>query len=332
MKTKRSKMLIKVSFLFVFIGVFLTGAYSTIAYAAGSGYPDKAISLVIPSSPGGTTDLSGRILAEAMEKHLKQPVLVVNKRGAAGTIGGYAVASAKPDGYTLGFFQGSVHIPEAYSYFYSAPYSSNDLRSICRIYVIVLVIAVKGDAPWNSLKELIEFARKNPGMKFGHNGRNMLQCIAMISLGKEEKVNLVDVPFDGDAKQIPALLGGHVPIITPGFSPVKSLWEAKKVKILALLTEKRVDFAPDIPTLVELGYKLPFVAFTGLCAPKGTPDEVIKKITEVVRKISKEEDFQNKSKKLNLQVAYEDTTSFENYLAQVKGNLQIFFKKEGLVK
>lgn len=330
MRTNRSTILTKTCFLLV--SLLLIAYCPNLLHAAGSEYPNRPISLIVPFAAGGVTDLNARIFAEAMEKHLKQPVVVVNKPGGAMTMGGYAVASAKPDGYTLGFLVGSSVVPEAFTYFYSADYSSNDLRPICRVCTLVLTIIVRADAPWNSLKELIEFVRKNPGMKFAHNGQSVVQYIVMTSMAKEEKLNIVGVPYKGDSDQIPALLGGHIPIGTPGFASILSLYSAKKVKVLAVLNEKRVDFAPDIPTVVELGYKLPFEAFTGLFGPKGTPDGVVKKINEVARKISEDEDYQNKIKELIIQVTYEDTVPFDKSLVRLKENLQTFFKEEGLVK
>jgi tripartite-type tricarboxylate transporter receptor subunit TctC len=95
----------------------------------------------------------------------------------------------------------------------------------------------------------------------------------------------VGIPFEGDPRQIAALLGGYISIITPHFSAVKSLSGAKKVEVLAVLNENRPDFLPDIPTIRELGYKVPQASFTALCAPKGTPDEVVKKLYEVVDKV-----------------------------------------------
>ena len=226
----------------------------------------------------------------------------------------------------------SVPIPEVFSYFYSAPYSSADIRSISRVHVLALAIVVKGDAPWNSLKEVIEFARKNPRMKYGHNGKNLVQYMVMSSIAKTEKLTLVDVPFDGDGKQIPALLGDHIPIATVAISSVSSLYDAKKVKILAVLTEKRAEFAPEIPTLQESGYRLPYPGFVGLFAPKGTSDGIIKKLDDVVRNISADEEYKDKSKKLGLQLAYQDTVTFTKSLEQLKEELQVFFKEEGLVK
>ena len=330
MKIKGMRLLTGLSFLF--IGLFLIGSYWTEIHAAGSGYPDKAITLVVPFAPGGVTDLGARALADAMEKQLKQPVVVVNKPGGGTTIGGNAVVTSKPDGYTLGFFPTSASLPEVFTYFYEAPYSSKDLKPICRILAPVLAVTVKEDAPWKSLKDLVEFARKNPGTKMGTHGKSTLGYLVMTTVGKAEKVSFVDVPFAGDSKIVPAILGGHVPFGTPAFPSIKPLLDAKKVKVLALCIEKRADFAPEIPTVVELGYKLAFISYLGVFGPKGTPDEVVKKIDEVVRKISEEQDFRSKINGMGTQLHYEDTASFEKSLIRYRENLQAFFKEEGLVK
>jgi tripartite-type tricarboxylate transporter receptor subunit TctC len=299
---------------------------------AASAYPNKPISIVIGVPPGGSTDMAVRVLAQFMEKDLKQPVVVVNKPGAAGTIGGYAVASGKPDGYTLGYFPGSASVPEMFAYFYSAPYSSRDLKPVCRVHVPVITIAVRADAPWNSLKELVEHIRKNPGMKFGHIGKSTTQYVTVTTIARTEKLNLVDVPFDGDSTMVPALLGGHIPIGTPVLYVVKSLTEGKKLRVLAVALQQRAPSAPDIPTIPELGYKLPYVPFFGLYAPPKTPDEIVKQLDGVVRKIVDDPEFQEKNKAMDIPVEYEDTVAFEKYLVRYKENLQAFFKNEGLVK
>ena len=314
------------------IGLCLIGTCWSTPYAFGSDYPNKPISIVIGVPPGGSTDMAARVLAQFMEKQLKQPVVIVNKPGAAGTIGGYAVVSAKPDGYTLGYFPGSGSIPEIYSYFYAAPYSSNDLRPICRVHVPVITIAVKADAPWNSLKELVEYARKNPGMKFGHIGKSTLQYVVMATISRAENLRMVDVPFDGDGTLVPALLGGHIPVGTPVLYVIKSLLDGKKLKVLAVCLQKRAPSAPDIPTVAEAGYKLAYVPFFGLYAPKKTPDEVIKKLDDVVRKIAEDKEFQDKNKAMDMPIEYEDTAAFEKYLVHYKENIQSFFKSEGMVK
>lgn len=316
----------------LFIALAAIGLNCSLLFAAGSDYPNKPISIVIGVPPGGSTDMAVRVLAQFMEKQLKQPVLVVNKPGGAGTIGGYAVVSAKPDGYTLGYFPGAGSMPEIYSYFYAAPYSSADLRPICRVHVPVITIAVKADAPWSNVKELVEYARKNPGMKFGHIGKSTIQYIVMATIARAENLRMVDVPFDGDGTLVPALLGGHVPVGTPVLYVIRSLVEGKKLKVLAVCLQKRAPSAPDIPTVGEAGYKLAYVPFFGLYAPKKTPDEVIRKLDDVVRRIAEDKEFQERNKSMDMPVEYEDTAAFDKYLVRYKENIQTFFKSEGLVK
>ncbi len=299
---------------------------------ASAEYPERAITIVVPYPPGGITDLGARALAEAMEKHLQQPVVVVNKAGGSTTIGGNAVVTAKPDGYTLGFFPSSASTPEVYTYFYQAPYSSKDLKPVCRVAIPVLTISVKGDSPINSVKDLVEYARKNPGTKIGVHGKSTQGYLVMRTIAKTEKINLVDVPFEGDTKIVPAILGGHVPAGTPAYPAVRSLIEAKQIKPLALLLEKRVEFAPDIPSLEDAGYKLPAGAFLGVFAPKEIPQPVAKKLSDVIAKIAQEQDFRAKLHKMGIQVGFDGIESFEKSINFYKENLQAFFKEEGLVK
>ena len=295
-------------------------------------YPERTITLIVPYPPGGVTDLGARALGEAMERHLNKPVVVVNKAGGATTIGGNAVANAKPDGYNLGFFPSSASIPEVYTYFYQAPYSSKDLKPVAKIAVPVLTIAVKGDSPLNNLKDLVEYVRKNPGTKIGIHGKSTQGYLVMRTIAKNENVNLIDVPFDGDTKIVPAILGNHVPAGTPAYPSVYSLIDSKQIKALVLLIDKRADFAPNIPTIVEAGYKLPAGSYLGVFAPKGIPDDLVKKLNDVIAKIAQEPEFRNKVHNMGIQVLFEDTKSFERSIDQYKENLQSFFKEEGLVK
>lgn len=314
------------------VACFLVIGFGTGWVCAAEDYPSKPINILIGVPPGGSTDMSIRVLAQFMEAELKQPVVVTNKPGAAGTIAGYQIASAKPDGYNLGYFPGSGAFPELYSYFYSAPYSSKDLRAISSVHVPAITIAVKADAPWNTLKDVVEYARRNPGMKYGHIGKSTIQYVAMASIDKQEKLNMVGVPFDGDATMVPALLGGHVPVATPVYPVIKSLVDAQKLKVLAICLWNRAPSAPDIPTVSELGYRLAYVPFFALYAPVKTPDNVIKKLEDTVRKVVAKKDFLDKSKMIDMPVQHEDGANLEKFIAQYKENITSFFKSEGFVK
>jgi tripartite-type tricarboxylate transporter receptor subunit TctC len=288
--------------------------------------------LIVPYPPGGVTDLGARALADALENHLKKPVVVVNRAGGATTIGGNAVVTAKPDGYTLGFFPSSASIPEVYTYFYQAPYSSKDLKPVCKAAIPVLTLSVKGDSPMNTVKDLVEYARKNPGTKVGIHGKSTVGYLAMRTIAKTENINLVDVPFDGDTKIVPAILGDHVPVGTPAYPAVRSLVDAKQIKALALLIDKRADFAPGTPSIAESGYRLPAGTYLGVFAPKNTPDDIAKKLSDVIAKITAEREFRTKVHGMGIQVSFDDTQSFQKSISQYTENLQTFFKEEGLVK
>ncbi len=314
------------------LAVVFTLTLAPASQSRAAEYPDRTITLIIPYPPGGVTDLGARALAENMERYLKKPVVAVNRPGGSTTIGGNAVATAKPDGYTLGFFPSSASIPETYTYFYEAPYSSKDLRPVSKVGIPVLTIAVKGDSPINSVKDLVEYARKNPGAKIGIHGKSTQGYLVMKSIAKAENLNLIDVPFDGDTKIVPAILGGHVPAGTPAYPAVVSLIDAKQIKVLALLIEKRAEFAPNIPAIVELGYKFASGSYLGVFAPKGTPDDVVKKLNDVIGRITQEAQFRAKIHGMGTQVSFEETRNFEKSINQYKEALQVFFKEEGLVK
>ncbi len=327
MNAKGCRMLIKLSFLLS--GLFLGMLFSSETQAA---YPDHAISIVVPYPAGGLSDLGARIIAESMEKHLKQPVVVVNKVGGGGTVGGYAVATAKPDGYTLGFFAIQTNVPELYSYFSTAPYTSADLRPIASIHTAVQGWVVKAETPWNTLKDFVEFARKNPGQKIGHPGKNTGAYHSLVTVANAEKIQLVDVPYQGDTPIVPAIVGDHIPVGILGIPAVRSLLEAKKVRVLALNLLKRAEFVPDVPTMVELGYKFTIHPYLGLVGPKGTPDEAVKKIDEVLRKVSEEQDVRTKSSAVGLQVIYLDNTTYPKTITQDVEGLRAFFKEQGMLK
>jgi len=317
----------------LFVSITLITSLCTDLHAA-SAYPERAITVIVPYAAGGVTDLAARAISEAIEKILKQPVVVVNKPGGRATVGGYAVVTAKPDGYTLGFLPIASCLPEVFSYFFDAPYTSADFKPISGVASAAMSFAVKADAPWNSFKELVEYAKKNPGLKVGTPGRQTGPYMVMVQVNKKDKVNLVDVPFGGgDAETTPALLGGHIPVGAIDYSAIKSLVDAKKLKVLAVCTNKRVDFAPNVPTVVELGYELPYVSILGLFGPKETPDEIVKKIDDAVSMASQDQAFKTRLRdSICIQPTYEDIATYRKSLVRYKASMSAFFKEEGLVK
>lgn len=327
MKTIRDK-------LFAGLGGLLAAAFLSGIFALESRaeYPDKLITIVVPYPAGGVMDLTARALADSMTRHVGQPVVVVNRTGAGATIGGNAVATAAPDGYTLGFLPIAAAVPEVFRFAYTSPYSSNDLKGISAVAATAMSFAVKADSPLKSMKDVIELARKSGGLLIGTPGKQTLPSMIMVKMAAKEGVKLEDAPFGGDAKTLPALLGGHVAVGAIDFAALKPSVEAGKIRILAVSTEKRIDAAPDVPTVVELGYDLPYVSSLGLFGPKGLPEDLAAKLDELISRIAKEPQFVNRMKEMSIQIAYKDSATYRSALARDRDNLEAFFKQQGLLK
>ena len=295
-------------------------------------YPDKPINIVVPYPAGGVMDLTARALADSLTAYVSQPVVVVNKTGAGATIGGNAVATATPDGYTLGFFPVAAAVPEVFRFAYSAPYSSHDLKAISAVAATAMSFAVKADSPLKSMKDVMELARQSGGLMIGTPGKQTLPSMIMVKMAVKEGVTLEDAPFGGDSKTLPALLGGHIQVGAIDFAALKPSVEAGKIRVLAVCTEKRIDLAPDVPTVLELGYELPYVSSLGLFGPKNLPEDVTRKLDELVAKIVSEPKFVRRMKEMSIQITYKDSATYRRALARDRDNLEAFFTQQGMYK
>lgn len=295
-------------------------------------YPERPITIVVPYPAGGVTDLTARALADSLSRHLPQPAVVLNRPGAGATIGGGAVASAAPDGYTLGFFPLAAAVPEVFRFRYTAPYSTTDLKPIAAVAATAMSFAVKADSPLQSMKDVVELAKKSNGLMIGTPGPQTLPSMIMVQMSKREGVKLEDAAFGGDAKTLPALLGGHIQVGAIDYAALKSSVEAGKIRVLAVCTESRVDFLPNVPTVQELGYPLPYVSSLGLFGPKALPPDLVKKLEELVARITREPEFINKMKSLSIQTAYKNSAAYEQAVLRDRDNLEAFFREQGLYK
>lgn len=293
-------------------------------------YPEKPITIVVPYPAGGVMDLTARALADSLTVHVSQPVIVVNRTGAGATIGGNAVATAAPDGYTLGFFPVAAAVPEVFRFAYTAPYSSRDLLPISAVAATAMSFAVKADSPIRSMKDVVDRARSGGGLLIGTPGKQTLPSMIMVKMAAKEGVKLEDAPFGGDAKTLPALLGGHVEVGAIDFAALKPSVEAGKIRVLAVCTEKRIDLAPDVPTVLELGYDLPYVSSLGLFGPKTLPENVSRRLDELIAKVVSEPKFVSRMKEMSIQIAYKGSAPYRQALARDRDNLEAFFTQQGM--
>jgi tripartite-type tricarboxylate transporter receptor subunit TctC len=328
MSTIRDKLILGLSCLFS--AVFLSLVAPVGAFAAG--YPEKPVTIVVPYPAGGVMDLTARALADGLTKHWHVPVIVINRTGAGATIGGNAVATAAPDGYTLGFFPTAAASPEVFRFRYSAPYSTTDLRAIASVAHAAMSFAVRADSPLKSMKDVIELARKSGGLLIGTPGSQTLPSMIMVLMSKKEGVKLEDVPYAGDATTLPALLGGHIQVGAIDYSAMRPSVEAGKIRVLAVCAEKRLDLAPDIPTVIELGYEMPYDSSLGLFGPKGLPEGLVKEIQDLVGTITKEPQFIDRMRDMSIQVAFRDAATYQKVVFRDRDNLENFFRQQGLYK
>lgn len=281
--------------------------------ASQAAYPEKAINLIVPFPPGGRTDLTARIVAQYLPKHLGQPAVVVNKAGAGGVLGAKEVAAAAPDGYTLGFFSTAVVTAQ---YTVPTPTNLGDYVAISVVNIDPMALAVKYDAPWKTLADLVAYARKNPDkLRIGMIPGASAQIFAG-GVAKAASVKAVYVPFKGDADGVAALAGGHIDAHVAVPVSYKALSEAKKVRILGVGAANRTPLYKDIPTFRENGVDLVIGSFHIVFAPKGTPADVQAKLADALARTMKEPELQKQMSSASLGVAYMDQKQTAKYLTE----------------
>lgn len=290
-------------------------------------YPTKPITLAITSSTGGTVDTSGRILADKVEKILGQKVIVTNNGGGGGSIALTALAKEKPDGYNLGYTPNSPLCEMVY--LRKLPYTLDDFTAVIQCVEPDSGLAVRSDAPWNSFKELIEYARKNPGkVSYTVTNTNNPMALAMAYVGKVEGIKWTAIPVPGGDPNMP-LLGGHV----SAFSSVTS-WkrhvDAGKMKPLVTYGRERMKAFPEIPTLLELGYDYVAASFFIVVAPKGTPKPIIKRLHDAFKQAMEDPDFIDYMNKREMKISYLDSEGTQKHLVEAAERMQKMIDELGL--
>jgi tripartite-type tricarboxylate transporter receptor subunit TctC len=247
---------------------------------AQSNYPDHAVKMEVGYPPGGPVDIIARVVADRLSQIWKQPVVVENISGAGGNLAGDRVAKAAPDGYTL-MMATNAQVAINPSLYKKLTYDPvNDLVQISQAVYSPNILVVPNDVPAKNVKELVAYAKANPGkLSFASAGVGTTQQLAGELFKSMAKIDIQHVPYRGAAPVITDLLGGR---ITMYFGPISSLTPLVrdgKVRALAITSAKRFGAAPDLPTMIEEGYP-DFVSILamGLMAPKGTPPAIIEKI------------------------------------------------------
>ncbi len=253
-----------------------TSAMATaIPTAAERKFPVKPIQVIIPFQPG-TTDNILRPFAERMQGYLGQPLNFIYKPGAASSVGAGLVASSAPDGYTLvGSSQSSiVGVPLTHG---GLAYNWESFAPLCCVAEIPSVFVVKPDAPWKTIREFVEEAKRNPKkLSYSSSGTFGGDHLAFEAFAKRADIRLTHIPSQGSTPAMTAVLGGHISGASSSLAPAMTHIKAGTLRALVIYTAKRSPSLPDVPTVLESGYDFSMFAFYGFLAPKNTPPEIVR--------------------------------------------------------
>jgi tripartite-type tricarboxylate transporter receptor subunit TctC len=250
-------------------------------------YPDKPIRLVVPFPAGGTTDILARAVGQKLGEHLGQQVVVDNKPGAGGNIGSDIVAKSAPDGYTLVMGTVGTHAINA-SLYKKMPYDHiKDFVPVSLVALVPNILVVHPSVPANSVKELIAYAKANPGkLNFASSGNGTSIHLSGELFKTTAGVEMTHVPYKGSAPAVTDLLGGQVQLMFDNMPSALPHVKAGKLKALGVTTAKRFPAAPDIPTIAEAGVPgYEASSWFGVLAPAGTPKEIVNKLSSEIAKI-----------------------------------------------
>jgi tripartite-type tricarboxylate transporter receptor subunit TctC len=303
--------------------------------AAQAAYPSKPVTMIVPFPPGGLADVVGRPVAEAMGRELGQSVIIENKPGAGGGIGMAAASKAAPDGYTILMSLSSFTvIPEADVVIGRSPmYSLNSLRPIARFTADPTVLAVRADAPWKTVKDFIEDAKKRPGaINYGSSGNYGTMHVPMEILAQNTGIKLTHVPYTGAGPAVVALLGGQIDAVSSGPATVLQQVKAGKLRVLAHWGNARLQTMPEVPSLKESGYEAEYAQWSGLFVPAGTPEPVVQKLRAAARAAANDAKVKEVILNAGSPILYQDTPDFEKYVQADARRMADVVKKIGKVE
>jgi len=291
------------------IGVFLIGP----AWAAD--FPTKPVNLVVGFAAGGETDIVVRAMNEKLGEKLGQPAIVLNKVGSGGLVGAEFVAKSKPDGYNLLTLSLSHILRQAADP--QMPVNvTKDFEPICRYVTQPLVVVVKGDSPYKTVEELIDFGRKNAGkLSFGSPGVGSLGHFSGEYFKATTKITYKHVPFQGSAPLTTALMGGHIDFLITALPAVVGKLASGELKAVATFEGGRLEKIKDVPTLKEKGYpELVLHGWFGYVAPAGTPKDVLERLGKAMQETIKDPAIVAAVRKMDFNEAYLAPEELRDYM------------------
>jgi tripartite-type tricarboxylate transporter receptor subunit TctC len=299
----------------VAVAALLISASATPSFAE---YPDRAIQVIVPYTPGGTVDILARALGARLTVAWGQPVVVLNRPGAGGSLGAEAAAKAAPDGYTL-FLSTNSPLTTNLALYHSLGYEPlRDFEPVILAGENSLVLAASLKLPVKNVAELIALAKSRPGeLNAATSGNGSTAHLSLAAFNKSAGVSITHVPYRGGALSLTAALSGEVQLVFSDIVPAAPLVLDNRLNGLAMTGLRRAAVAPDIPTLDESGLRgFSITAWIGLVVPKGTPNEIVQKLNLEVGRALKDPEFVGQISKLGIDPIGSTPDEFAAFLRQ----------------
>lgn len=310
----------------------IAAALLGLALPAVAQYPDKPIKMIVPWPPGGVTDTLARFSADQLQRAIGQPVVVENKAGANGIIGTQSAAALAPDGYGMLAVTAETHAinPSVYK---PLPYDPlKDFDPVAMVARVSFVLATRADLPPNNVKELVAYAKANPGkLSAASYGVGSTSHLGLATFEKLTGTNYIHVPFQGVAPAVNALLGGQVDLAFVNAYNVEAHRKAGKVKILGVAGPDRLHTIADVPTMAEQGIEgLHAGNWYGFVTPHGVPAAAREKLAAELKKVAQSQAFQEKVYSMGVQTEYRDPAQFSAFLKEEGQRLGEVVRDKGI--
>jgi tripartite-type tricarboxylate transporter receptor subunit TctC len=311
-------------------GIVVAVALWAGAPASAQQFPQgKPVEMTVMFGAGSAADVTARYLADGMARALNVPVPVVNRTGGGGAIGYNHVSQQKPDGHSIIWNSNSIST-NYHSGILQFDYTAFD--PVARVSVETPVLAVRADAPWKTLKELVDYAKSNPGkVRIGNSGAGSHTHFASSALFLTGGAKVIDVPF-GEGQAVVNLLGSRIEGIVQLPAAVVAHVKSGDLRVLAVLGSKRDPIFPDVPAASEVGYKVALDMWRGIAVPKGVPKPVIAKLQDAIKGTVESPAFRDAGKSIGFMPAYLPASEFGKLIASDDAKLASVMVELGMKK
>lgn len=297
--------------------LMLLAQTSLVAHSQDSGkYPNKPITFIASSAPGGTTDFTARVLAQPLGTALGQTIVVENKAGASGAIAAAAVKKADPDGYTLLVQYSGYHVITPLVSKNPLPWELKDFQPVANVISAPQIVVIRADLPFKTMNDLIAYAKANPGkLNYASSGNGSLQHVTGAMLEQQAGIKMTHIPYKGTGPALADLLGGQVDLTFGTPPPFIPHIQTGKLRALATTGKKRIPSLPEVPTAAEAGLpKLDATSWFAVFAPINTPAPIVNQLTTEIAKVMATPSFKQKAIEMGAEATYMNPKQLDEFI------------------